>query len=268
MSDTITADPPSAAPDTGSTFSPEAVSSMREAWVRQGLDADAFDIAAGLKQPPAPTAPPATPSETGAEPSEAPPLVQVGSWTPDQVRAMAQDLINAGVPQERVAEALERDGIKADFTPDTRTDAEREYDALYPPVTPDAYKPNLMGLLPEGTTAQTVAEFNQVGTTWAADLGLDPAIGSFVLEEGLRVGQAYSNADPGAQELYRIDQRQIFEKLAGSPKAAEQRMKNAAKLLAKGNPAFSEGLRQSGALHNAQIVTHLALEWERMQMRG
>ena len=44
---------------------------------------------------------------------------------------------------------------------------------------------------------------------------------------------------------------------------------HAAKLLAKGQPClFAEGLRQSGALHNAPIVMMLALEWERMQMRG
>jgi hypothetical protein len=42
----------------------------------------------------------------------------------------------------------------------------------------------------------------------------------------------------------------------------------ASRLLAKGNTAFPEGLRQSGAPRNAQIATMLALEWERMQMRG
>ena len=70
------------------------------------------------------------------------------------------------------------------------------------------------------------------------------------------------------QELYKTDQRQKFEKLAGSSEIAAQRLENAAKLLAKGNPAFTEGLRRSGAFHSAQIITHLALEWERQQMRG
>jgi hypothetical protein len=266
MTDTLTA-VPAAAPAIGPTFSPEAVASMRESWVAQGLDPAAFDVAAGLTLA-ADTAEPSPSGETGAEPSTPPGDALSGGLTLAQITTMADDLIAAGVPEEDIRRALEADGIDAELIEDARTDAEREYDALYPPATPDAYRPNLMGLVPEGTEPQTVAEFNQLGTGWASDLGLDPAIGSFVLEEGLRLGQAYSNAEPAEQELYKVQERQTFERLAGSPEIATQRMENAAKLLAKGNPAFAEGLRKSGALHSAQIVTMLALEYERQQMRG
>jgi hypothetical protein len=135
------------------------------------------------------------------------------------------------------------------------------------PAGPDAYKPNRMGLLPEGRRTDRC----RIQPAWQR-MGGRPWPWSVhrLVHAGGRVagGQAYSNADPVDQGLYKAQERQKFERLAGSPEIAAQRMANAAKLLAKGDPAFTEGLRQSGALHSAQVITMLALEWERMQMRG
>jgi hypothetical protein len=56
--------------------------------------------------------------------------------------------------------------------------------------------------------------------------------------------------------------------MAGGPEQAAEKMKLAAKALARASAGFTEALRTSGALHDAEIVMHLANQGERLAARG
>jgi hypothetical protein len=238
---------------------------MREAWIVAGNDPAVFDAAANpaAAQPAAnpPTAPmtPATPS-----------VIVGNDLTAAQAISMADALVEAGVERERVREALNADGIAADGwgAEDPRTDDERTFDRLYPAVEPGVYRPDYFGKLPEGTAPETAAEYDASARDWAASMDLSPEIGSHLIGEALRIGQALGRASEADRALYIAEQKATFTRMAGSEEAAAQRIAAAGKLLSRAPRAFTNALKASGALDSAEIASLLALEAERLALRG
>lgn len=179
---------------------------------------------------------------------------------------MADELIKAGVPADRVAEAMQADGhdVTAEAL-DSRTEDQREFDAfLGPAPTAADYRIDYMGRIPAGVDAGQIAHFDSLARAWLANLGLPPAVGAAVIERALDVGHSYQAMSEAQRALWRAEQVAHFERLAGSPEKAAARLELAKAAIARGRD-FPDALHaRAGVLHDAGIMMHLALNEERI----
>jgi hypothetical protein len=126
---------------------------MREQWVGYGYDAEAFDAAL------------AGDSEAAITPdsSDGDGDIRTGpALSAAQVQDMIDALRAAGMPQDKIDEALAADGHEV--APDTRTDEEREFDASLGGRAAEAYKIDYLHRIPAGMTPTALAEANAAAT--------------------------------------------------------------------------------------------------------
>jgi hypothetical protein len=246
------------APVGGTTFSPEELTSMREQWVGYGYNADAFDAA--LAGDPEPAVTP-DPEDGGDVPISTGPALSAA-----QVQDMIDALRAAGMPQDKIDEALAADGYKLE--PDTRTDEEREFDASLGGRAPEGYKIDYLHRIPDGMTPTALSEANAAATAWLSALAFPVDVGARLIERAIDVGQQCGKMTPSARELWRRGEAVKFEKLAGGPDRVEERRAQAETALARGDLGFTNAMRQTGALDDAGVLMWLALHGERWAARG
>jgi hypothetical protein len=189
----------------------------------------------------------------------------------DQVQAIAADLIAHGVPREQVEAALKADGQEAVNLDalDTRTEDQKDFDAFFGPTPPASeYRIDYIGRIPAGIETPALAEYHAQATAWLSKVGFPENIGPAVIERSLDVGQKFNQASESERQLWIRDQNAQFERMAGGPEKAKEKMSLAAKALARAPGGFTEALRVCGALHDAGIVMHLANQGERLGARG
>lgn len=239
----------------------DQIDGMRAAWQAQGLDMARFDAALAGTHPnaPPPAADPGVAMNTGAE--------KHASLSASEARQMADALLAAGVSPEAVDAALKADGFE-ESPEDTRTDDEKAWDAVFAGAKPEDFRINYHGLVPAETPLADVIALNQAGTEWAAQVGLTAEVGSAVIERALTVGRALDAMPSPDRTLWITGQRQQFERMAGGPEKAAERLALAASALKRGGKAFTAGLLASGALHDAFVVAQLANHAERTAARS
>ncbi len=153
--------------------------------------------------------------------------------------------------------------------PDARTDEQKDFDAYFGPTPPaSAYKIEYFGRVPEGTEGPALAEYHAQATAWLSQLGFPENIGPAVMERAIDAGQAYNRMSEPQRQLWVREQNAEFERMAGGPEKAAERMKFAAVALARAPGAFTDALRANGSLHEAGVVLHLANQGERLAARG
>ena len=160
------------------------------------------------------------------------------------------------------------DGTEADPGKKSAARTEIEFDRLYPKPEPSAYRPNYMARVPGGDAGAALEEYDTAARAWAASMDLCPEVGSHVIGEALKIGQALGQVSNTDRALYIREQRALFERISGGPEVATARIATAGKLLARAPQSFTDGLRASGALDSAEIVNLLAGEAERIASRG
>jgi hypothetical protein len=255
MSDT----PDKSAPAGSLTLAPEQVVSARAHWVSMGYSAEAFDQAASG-------------APVGADaPFDAPPvqvLSDLKAPVIDQGQAhdLAATLIAAGVPEAEVQAALAADGF-APALEDTRTDDQKEFDAAFGGAKPSEYRVDYMGRIPADMDPAELAAFDTVSTTWASEVGFPADLGAAVLERAMDVGQSTRRMANAERELFKREQAVVFERQAGGPEKAAERMKLAGHALARGGREFTDLLHKAGALDDAWTVLTLANQAERLAAR-
>jgi hypothetical protein len=82
------------------------------------------------------------------------------------------------------------------------------------------------------------------------------------------VGQATRHMGDAERALFKRDQAVIFERQAGGPEKAAERMKLAGQALARAGREFTDILHKSGALDDAWTVLTLANQAERLAERA
>jgi hypothetical protein len=242
------------------TLSSDQSAAMRAEWVRVGLDPGQFDKAASGEPGAAPEAPADAPATEGLTNPNQPTMSAV------EAKAMAEELIRAGVPPEQVEAALKADGYRLED--DTRTDEEIEHDRMFGAAPPEGYRLDYQGRVPAGVDPTTVAAANTEMTTWLSQAGFSPEIGPAVLERAMDAGQAYARMSDVDRQLWAGEQHAEFARMAGTPERAAELIDFASAALARGGDAFSNALAKSGALDDCGVLMHLAHQGERLAARG
>jgi hypothetical protein len=237
------------------------IAAMREAWIFAGHAAERFDQAAsGQEIDPVDRPDDVDPSDLASPNSP--------SLTPAQAEEMAAALRSAGMDPAAIAKALKDDGFDAEPAPDTRTDDQKDYDRAFPAPSPHDYRVHYMGLTPAGTDASAIAELNATATTWASEIGLPVGVAEATIERAIAVGQQVGGMDASARQLWQIEQRFDFERIAGGPEQAAAKMTLAAQALIRATGPFTAALKSTGALDDAFVILNLAHQGERMAARS
>jgi hypothetical protein len=201
--------------------------------------------------------------------AELPPVIGGGAnLTPAQAREMADAIVQHGGMSREAADAALKAGGHEPAPADTRTDEAKAFDASFAAAAPNDYKLDYIGRLPTGTATATVAEFNQIATSWLSEIGLPPNIGPSVIERSMEVGQRNAQLTPAARELWRREQAVQFDRVARTPERAAALRAFADQALARGGKPFTDVLRKSGALDDATVLMNLALQGERAAARS
>ena len=228
---------------------------------------------------PKPVAAPASPfwkdgpkPAAAAQPSEFwKPVAAIGQGgTPEQARAMAEEMVRTGAMTKDAADAALRAGGNEPAPADTRTEAQKDFDATFaPPPAPEGYKLDYMNRLPPNTDANTVAMFNGAATGWLHEIQMPSGIGTALVERAMEVGQQAERMSAPALELWKREQAVAFDRVAKTPERAARLRGYAAEVLAMQtkSPEFSAGLLNSGARFDAQTLMLLALHGERLAAR-
>jgi len=189
-----------------------------------------------------------------------------------QSQEMAAELIKAGMSPERVQAALqgEAEARGEVFAPptDDRTPEQKEFDASFGAPPPNAYRIDYMGRLPAGTPSDELAEFNAVATGWCSAVGFPDTIGAAFVERAIDVGQSLNRASGAERGLWGAEQAVLFERMAGGPQQAKEKIALAADALERAPAQFTDALRASGALSDAGIMMHLAHQGQRLATRA
>lgn len=250
-----------AAPAAGpSTLSPDQIAGAREHWASLGLNPADFDAAVtaavSFDQP----------NERGEPAVEVLSDLKTPTLTEAEARAMAAELIRAGMPREHVEAALEADGYA--LADDPRSEEEREFDAALGAVPPEAYRIDFRGRLLAGLDPAQVAGGNAEFQAWLSATGFPPDIGPAVVERALDVALRCKAMSDAERELFKREQEAAFIQMAGSEERALELADLAEAALARGGSAMWAALAASGALDDAGMIMHLALQGERLATRS
>jgi hypothetical protein len=190
----------------------------------------------------------------------------LGTLTPDQAQGMADALVAAGVPQEQVDAALQADG----FTPpqaDARTDEQRAFDDAFAPAAPRDYDINWHGLA-NGVDPADMAKIDGDWRQWLTAVGFPGTIGGAVAERAIRVSEAVAQMGQAERGLWEAEQGSVFQRWAGGEEAAKARLDQVADALTRGGDQMADMLVNSGAILDAEVLINLALQGERLALRG
>jgi hypothetical protein len=190
--------------------------------------------------------------------------------TPEQAREMADEMVRTGAMTKDAADAALRAGGNEPAPADTRTDAQKDFDATFaPPPAPEGYKLDYINRLPPGTDTNTVALFNGAATAWLHELQVPAGLGTSLVERAMEVGQRAERMSAPELELWRREQAVAFDRVAKTPERAARLRAYAAEVLATPtrSPEFSAGLLKSGARFDATVLMNLALHGERLAAR-
>jgi hypothetical protein len=247
MTDLTPHDAPAAAPAMPSlpALNEGQVASAREHWISLGLDATKFDAAASGAAPEPQSPQPSTdqrPNAAGMDPL---------NLSAAQRAEMANALLAAGAPKEAVEAAMKADGAEMPGAPSAPLTEEEKVLQSLAPAAPTDIKVDYMGRISPDVPIEQLVELNQAATTWASEIGFPAVLGAAVIERALDVGHAYDRMDDISRQPWVREQRVEFERMAGGPEKAAEKMALAAVALQRGTPAFTQGLKTSGALHDA-----------------
>ena len=235
----------------------DQIADARDYWASIGLDVGAFDAALAGNAPAAPPAP------VGAT-APAPNVGSPGgiSLTTAQAEEMANALLAQGVPEARVAAALDADGYEL---ADAMTPEQAEHDARYGFDTehaPADYKINYadaIGAAPNGIDANDLAQLNHAATEFLAGLRIEPDLGASLVEHLMRTGQELRSMDDTSRALWLREQEFTSRSPAGSDDAYAERIRLAQVTLdAAGKGAFRDMILAGPARHDAWTVATLA----------
>lgn len=210
---------------------------------------------------------PATP-QPGEFWTSSPAIGQGG--TPDQARALADELVRTGAMTKEAADAALRAGGNEPAVADTRSDQAKSFDATFAaPPTPEGYKVDYINRLPAGTDTHTVALFNGAATSWLHAVQMPAGVGAALVERAMEVGQRAARMSAPELELWKREQAVAFDRVAKTPERAAKLRVYAAEVLAMQTKSaeFSAGLLKSGARFDAAVLMSLALHGERLAAR-
>lgn len=190
-------------------LSPEQVASAREQWVALGKDGAQFDGALGIKPADAPDKPAVTIDRTSG-------TLAGEHLTDDQLIAMSEDMIAHGADPATVRAALAKDGVE--LVEDERDDDAKDWDADHGfDATHDASEyridPHNMGIydMPAPSQVTWINDAKQ----FAADLNLDPGLGTSLMEDLARTAFAYDRMSPAEQAAWGQAQSAALARLVG-----------------------------------------------------
>jgi hypothetical protein len=253
-------------PNTQATdLSAAQIASARDHWISLGLDAGQFDSAMA----PAPDNTTGAPAPAATVQDDRAGIEIMGAdkapqFSQAEAEQMAQALRDQGYDEARIVAAMAESGYEP-LAPDLRTEDEREFDRAFPAPSPSSYTPNYRECTSETDVAK-IAATNTEFTTWAADLALPAEIGTYLIEEALRVEGATARMTEPGRQLWVREQRAAFANLVGGPEKVEEKLAMVRPLLER-NPAMRDRLHRTGALDSAAVVIHLAHHAERQAVR-
>lgn len=251
------------------TVSDATAQTFRDQLAARGVPADQIDATlrahgygqqAGQSNAPAPKAAPMRP--------DIDPATGVRGLTSEETLKAADTLRKfwTGSP-EALEAALERAGVpRVDAPADTRTEAQKEFDAssLAPPVDPSSYNLNGIWLQRSPETVTDMAKFDGMLRQSLSALRVPQALGQSFAEDFLDAAAAtddLAERDEAAQQQFHLEQRSLFAKVTkvGWAEAAAQ-MKP---WLATMPTNIRDFLRDSGGLNAAPAMIRL---WQSYQL--
>jgi hypothetical protein len=236
------------------------LAAAREHWIAQGLDAAAFDAAAGV------TPPAHAPSPTTAPTSEA--SQRVGDFMPPHVAQGARDLLLRGTSEAQIRGVLADQGYSKAAIDGALADAPRETNKDLAALNagglvgarPDEYSISYPRETLENVTPAQLATFDGELRQAMSDMGVPKGTGG---DLGALIAKASAEylalpTEGPAREAYRREQEQRLISAMGLEKAREAHKLAAAAFSRIKSDAFAEHLVTRGALHSAWVVQTLA----------
>ncbi len=190
-------------------------------------------------------------------------------FTQDQAREMADALVtHGGATREQADTALRADGYEP-ARPDTRTNEQREFDAMFPRSnSPAEFKINYAGRTPPTVDSPAIHEFHAEATSWLHQMDFPATSGASFVELTLDSAQKQGRMTPPELTAWKQQQRAQFERAVGGPEKVEVKMQQAKAALAKAPGKFANTLLHVGAMNDAQVLLTLAHQGERLIIRG
>jgi len=186
------------------------------------------------------------------------------TFTSDQVRQLADELLKAGAGREQVEAALKADGI-APKVVDGRTDEQIEMERAFGGAAAHDYRIDYRTRMPAGMADRDLAAADQEARAWLSDLALPVDLGPSVIEQAIDASQRYARMDDAERELWRREQQALFDRVAGSSERAIELLANVSRLRERGDADYWALLENAGALHDAEVLLHLGLHGERLR---
>ena len=182
---------------------------------------------------------------------------------PADIQATVDGLRATGNDPEAIEAALQRHGLTA--PPDARTEAEREFDATFPPPAPGSYKPNYFEHPPEDGV--DLGQHNSQVQNAMAAMMIEPRVGERIAELSNDLARWHGTAAEIDRQAWRTEERYSLERRFGDD-GAKLYVGLAARALARAAPEFADRLIASGAAHSAEVIRLLALNEARLSRRS
>jgi hypothetical protein len=231
-----------------------------------------------------------TPSIPGNEPVRpAQPTITVRDttargWnlTPDQITSMARQLIEAGVDEKTVHEAMAADGIALPPT-DKRSDEVKEFDntVFGEATSPAAYKiawyERPVEYTDELAAALALHPLDKAGFAPALDRGLRngllvlqmPALaGGALIEDGVDGMRAWASMNEVERQLWATQQTYDLHRATGDAASIQLDAKLMIERWHNTNPKLVEALAAAGFFKSAKVQTQLHLQAQRLYHRA
>ena len=208
---------------------------------------------------------PAPPPPTLAEK----PTASSPSWIgTDDARKLADGLLKAGVPQDRVLAALKADGY--DFAIDTRSPEQAELDRQGIGVehAPSEYKIDWVGRVAEGTDPAKIKAATERLTGFAAATSLMPQAATALVSAMMDDASKLDRMSADQKSLWTSEQTRLGERIAGGAEKWAEKIKLADAALARADKDYVKGLRETGVLSSANAILQLSLAEEARQLRA
>lgn len=194
-------------------------------------------------------------------------LANQGPFTPDQLRDLAQQEVNAGrLSLEDANESLRADGaepLEAPAEPSLSPTAAEALDMAIPPARPQDFD---MGPIDDSPKA---AEQDTAVREWLSAAGFDRGTGSYVGKEIARVAESLADATDADVEVYHRQQQQQLHNLYGdrAPQMVDDARAMAAHIEAQ-RPGFVDYLVETGAADSVAVIQQLAHQAQRVKARN
>lgn len=214
-----------------------------------------------------------SPGNTLGTPAAEPGAIKIttgGTFTPEQLTAMAQDMVTAGkLSRADANEALKTEGLPPLVEPSAAEGDVAELDAAFPAAkSPAEYEMPPLTTSPDQPLTPEMKAFDTSARSWLMAAEVPANIGTSMLKEGDRVAKFYPKMPDGERQAWILGERAKLQKIYCNNLDRKIALgKQLVRELEAKQPGIVEYLERSGAGNSALFGAQLIRTAERLQAR-